>query len=95
MTDEELIENIKSLRYFHSTPYFDTGLGCVVNGRRERNRIIKERGLLDVGDVNPNYIFDDVKPGNPVDSIPDEPDDEFIELWKQETEKSEQTGEEI
>ncbi len=36
-----------SLRSF--TPYFDAGLGVQLNSQRERQMIMKERGLVEVG----------------------------------------------
>jgi len=89
------VTNARSIRYFHSTPYFDTGLGVHVKSRRERNSIIKERGLVEVGDYNPDYILDDIKPAEQVSPFDGEMDDDFMECWKSETEKSEQIGEEI
>ena len=89
------VANARSIRYFHSTPYYDTGLGVHVKSRRERNSIIKERNLVEVGDYNPDYILDDIKPTKQDSPFNGEMDDDFMDAWKSETEKSEQIGEEI
>ena len=57
------VENAKSLRFFHFTPYFDTGMGQMVNSLRDRKAKMVANDLVDVGDYahNENYLVDDLK----------------------------------
>ena len=87
------VENARSLRYFHAQPHYDTGLGVQVASRRERSRIIKERGLVEVGGYNPDYLFDDIPLGKP-NGEPEGLTDDFMEIWNEETQKP-SVGEEI
>ena len=87
------VHNARSIRYFHSVPYYDTGLGVHVKSRRERKSLIKERGLVEVGDYNPKYILEDIKPGNP-HPVEEGLTDDFMEIWNEETQKP-QVGETI
>jgi hypothetical protein len=89
------VTNARSIRYFSAQPYFDTGLGTWVKSRRERNNIMRERNLVEVGDYNPKYIMDDIKPNKPWERESDGPDDDFMEVWREVTEPSEQAGAEI
>jgi putative FmdB family regulatory protein len=34
-------------------PYYDAGLGCVVKSRQERQKKMKELGLVEAGDIPP------------------------------------------
>jgi hypothetical protein len=73
----------KSLRYFGCQEYFDRGLGQQIRTRGQRNKIMRERGLVCMGD---DYKYlDDVPLGEkvPESAVSDE---EWGQIWHDEAE---------
>jgi len=82
------VENAQSLRYRHYTPYWDSGLGMVVSGKRQRDEEIRARGLVETSDVAPNsnYIVDDMSSyarAAKRQTAPDKMDDGFLDAYRE------------
>lgn len=64
------VEAAKSLKYFHSVEYYDSGLGCWIKSRGERKRVMKNNDLVCLGDdCNFNYGLEDVPLGKKPDEV--------------------------
>lgn len=50
-TTERLFSRESALNFMPFEPYYDEGLGCDVNGRREKRQIMADMGVQEAGDA--------------------------------------------
>lgn len=40
-------------------PYYEPALGCVIKSKQHKSRILKQRGLEEIGNTNPDTLYKD------------------------------------